>query len=261
MKIEKELVSEETMEQGLNVTLHVNTLDKEGSYYASVNSRVASVKSALRNIRNEDNGADVTTVKHGLELYNRQVISLLSQGYSVKLLDLGVLVIKRRGKVKDKSEAETLSGFTVEFIPGDDVLRAVENLSVDAVLTVDKSPVLASVTDLSRKASDGTVTIGQPVQVLGRNLKVNVEDDELYFVPQTEDGEPVADKERWIRVENDQIFRNKPTELNLFVPGTLAAGATYRLLIKSAYNSSGRPRKGTLTGTSDVFTVAEDYSA
>ena len=250
MKIEKELVSEETMEQGLNVTLHVNTLDKEGSYYASVNSRVASVKSALRNIRNEDKGVDVTTIKHGLELYNRQVISLLSQGCSVKLLDLGVLVIKRRGKVKDKNEAETLSGFTVEFIPGDDVLRAVENLSVDAVLTVDKSPVLASVTDLSRKASDGTVTIGQPVQVLGRNLKVN-----------EEDGEPVADKERWIRVENDQIFRNKPTELNLFAPGTLAAGATYRLLIKSTYNSNGRPRKGTLTGTSDVFTVAEDYSA
>ncbi len=29
--IEKELVSEETIEQGLNVTLHANTLKKDGS--------------------------------------------------------------------------------------------------------------------------------------------------------------------------------------------------------------------------------------
>lgn len=255
MKIEKELVSEETMEQGLNVTLRVNTLDKEGSYYASVNSRVASVKSALRNIKSEDKGVDITSVKHGLELYNNQVISLLSQGFSVKVLDLGVLVIKRRGRVKDRNEAESISGFTVEFIPGNDVLKAVENLSVDAVLTVDNSPVMESVTDLSRRESDGTVTIGQPMQVLGRNLKVNVEDDELYFVPQTEDGEPVADKERWIRVENDQIFRNKPTELNLFVPGTLTTGTKYRLLVKSSYISGSRARKTALTGTSDVFTA------
>lgn len=163
--LEKELVSEETIEQGLNVTLRVNTLDKEGSYYAIVNSRMANVKSALLLIKNEDKGVDITAIKHSLELYNKQILNLLSLGFSVKLLDLGVLVIKRRGRVKDRNEAESISGFTVEFIPGDDVLKAVENLSVDVVLTVDNAPFLESVTDLMRKESDGTVTIGQPVQV------------------------------------------------------------------------------------------------
>lgn len=252
--LEKELVSEETIEQGLNVTLRVNTLE-EGSYYAIVNSRMANVKSALRLIENEDKGVDITAIKHSLELYNKQILNLLSLGFSVKLLDLDVLVIKRRGRVKDRNEAESISDFTVEFIPGDDVLKAVENLSVDAVLTVDNAPFLESVTDLMRKESDGTVTIGQPVQVLGRNLKVNMEEDELYFVPQTEDGEPVSDKAQWIRVENDQIFHNKHTELNLFAPGTLATGTQYRLLIKSSYISGGRARKTALTGTSDVFTA------
>ena len=66
--LEKELVSEETIEQGLNVTLRVNTLDKEGSYYAIVNSRMANVKSALRLIENEDKGVDITAIKHSLEL-------------------------------------------------------------------------------------------------------------------------------------------------------------------------------------------------
>lgn len=163
--LEKELVSEETIEQGLNVTLRVNTLDKEGSYYAIVNSRMANVKSALLLIKNEDKGVDITAIKHSLELYNKQILNLLSLGFSVKLLDLDVLVIKRRGRVKDRNEAESISGFTVEFIPGDDVLKAVENLSVDVVLTVDNAPFLESVTDLMRKESDGTVTIGQPVQV------------------------------------------------------------------------------------------------
>lgn len=65
--LEKELVSEETIEQGLNVTLRVNTLE-EGSYYAIVNSRMANVKSALRLIENEDKGVDITAIKHSLEL-------------------------------------------------------------------------------------------------------------------------------------------------------------------------------------------------
>lgn len=82
-----------------------------------------------------------------------------------------------------------------------------------------------------------------------------MEEDELYFVPQTEDGEPVSDKVQWIRVENDQIFRNKHTELNLFAPGTLATGTQYHLLTKSSYISGGRARKTALTGTSDVFTA------
>lgn len=250
--IEKELVSEENIEQGLNVTLHANTLKKDGSYYARVNSRVANVKAALKLIKDEDKGVDISAIKHGLELYNKQVLNLLTLGFSVKVLDLGILTIKHRGKVKDKSEAESISDFTVEFIPSTDVTKAVEKLSVDAVLTVDNSPVLEGISDLSRKASDGVVTVGQPIQVLGRNLKLNLEEDEIFFVPQTEQGD-AKDKSEWVKVLEPQVFRNKPTELNLFVPPALPPDNRYRLLVKSSYIAGGRARKTVLSGTSDEF--------
>ena len=251
--IEKELVSEESIEQGLNVTLHNNLLDKEGSYYARVNTRVANVKAALKLIKDEERGVDITAIKHGLELYNKQVMKLLELGFSVKVLDLGILTIKHRGRIKDRGAAESLSDFTVDFIPSEDVRKAVSNLSVDAVLTVDNSPVLAEVADLSRKASDGMVTIGQPMAVKGRNLKV-CKDDEIIFVPQDDDGRNIEDEAKWVKVAEPQLFRNKPTELNFFVPMDIGVGK-YRIVVKSTCLGNGHKRHSPLMGRSDVVSV------
>lgn len=251
---EKELSSEETIEQGLNVTLRNNSLDENGSYFASVKTRLANVKAALKLIKDEDKGVDITAVKHGLELYNRQVIRLLETGLSVKVLDLGTLEIKHRGRISGEKEAAALNDFTVEFAPSGEVLQAVQNLSVDAVLTVDNSPSVEGISDLSRKLSDGRVTIGQPMQVTGANLKVS-ESDAVYLVPQDDDGnDRSADKSAWVLVEHSRIFRNMPSELNFFVPETAEEGS-YRLLVSTSYLTASTRRKTALTGRSAPFTV------
>lgn len=216
---------------------------------------MANVKAALKLIKDEEKGVDIAAIKHGLELYHKQVVKLLELGFSVKVLDLGILVIKHRGKVKDIGEAENISDFTVDFIPSEEVKKAVSNLSVDAVLTVDNSPVLEEISDLSRKKSDGMVTAGQPVAVKGKNLKVDLGEDEIIFVPQDKDGRDVADKEKWLSVPDSQLFRNKPTELNFFAPQSLVDGETYRIVVKSSFIGNGRKRQSSLTGRSAIFTA------
>ncbi len=256
--IEKELSSEETLEKKLNVTLRKNTLDKENeSYYASVNSQTANVKVALGNIKDEDKGIEISGLKRGLELYNKQVIKLLSQGFSVKVMDLGVLRIKHRGKLNSSGQSENRkSGFTVEFEVAEEVLNAVQNLDVDEIVRINKAPILEEIVDLSRQVSDGKVTNGKPVAIKGRNLKVNKENDEIYFVPQSSDETDDSDKSNWLKVDSDKIFRNKPSELNLFLPEGLKIGTKYKVLIRSLCFASGAERKTKLTGKSEAFELA-----
>lgn len=256
--LEKELSSEETLDKKLNVTLRKNTLDKKSeSYYASVNSEIANVKVALGNIKEEDKGIEISGVKRSLELYNNQVIKLLSRGYSVKVMDLGVLKIKHRGKLNSDGKSENgNSNFTVEFEVAEEVLDAVKNLTVDEIVKINNAPALEEIVDLSRLVSDGKVTSGKPVAIKGRNLKLNKESDEIYFVPQTADETDEGDKSKWLKVDSDKIFRNKPTELNLFLPDGLESGAKYKVLIRSLFFASGAERKTKLTGKSDAFEVA-----
>ena len=231
--INDELVSEEAIQPGINITLHKNVLDKNRSYYAKVHTKVASVKAVLSRINEENKGVDVVTLKNGLELYDKQVIKLLKEGYSVKILDLGVLIIKHRGKVADKAEADGLSDFTVEFIPNDKVLEAVKDLEVDAVLIGNgKEPVMGEITDLARKVSDGKITAGKGVRIMGHNIKMDLEKDELYIVPQNSDGTAVENMALWYKVEGGDIFRNKPTELNFTAPLGLENDVEYRIVIR-----------------------------
>ncbi len=231
--ISDELVSEEAIQPSINITLHKNFLDKNRSYYAKVHTKVASVKAVLSRINEENKGVDVVTLKNGLELYDKQVIKLLKEGYSVKILDLGVLIIKHRGKVADKAEADNLSDFTVEFIPNEKVLEAVKNLEVDAVLVGNgKEPVMSEITDLARKVSDGKITAGKGVRLMGHNIKMDLEKDELYIVPQNEDGTAVESMAQWYRVDNEDIFRNKPTEINFTAPLGLENGVEYRIVVR-----------------------------
>lgn len=254
--IEKELSSEETLEKKLNVKLHTNSLDKESeSYYASVNSQTASVKVALSNIKEEDKGIEISGLKRGLELYNRQVLKLLSQGYSVKVMDLGILRIKHRGKIEADNKENGFSNFTVEFEVASDVVKAVESLDVDEVLMTSSAPAIESIVDLKRKVSDGKVTLENPIAAKGKNLKLN-EADEVYLIPQTEYGTDEADTSKWVKIEYESVFRNKPTELNIFLPEGLEKGKKFKLEIVSRYNSKGTLRKTKLVGVSEEFEIA-----
>lgn len=262
-KIDKELSSEELLEKKLDVIIHKNSLSDIGGYYVKVKCQTASVKAVLSRIKAKDKGIDIVSLKHGLEMVNNEIISLLSEGYSVKVLDLGLLEIKRRGRILDVGEAENLSNFTVEFTPAEEVLKAAENVIVNAVLSVEKTPELNSVTDLRRKSSDGMITAGEPVSVKGKNLKLDEDTDEIWFIPQNDDGTDSNDNSKRVVLDNDNLFRNKPTELNFFVPDSLDKDTKYKIELRiftpAKMNESGEidaEKQIKLTARSKIFEVA-----
>lgn len=254
--MKKELLADESLDSGLMIKLRKNTLLDDGSLVANVSNKIATVKSTLTAIKNDGTVSDISLMLHHLQVYQDKLLQLLGQGYTVKFLDLGLLKIKHRGKIKSASNAASdISQFTLGFTPSKDALNSVKNLSVDAVLQPEKSPMIETVTDIFRNEQDGFVTSGEPVALLGARLKLGEEKDKLRFVPQTESGQDVEDESRWIEVEHPKIFRNKPSELIFFAPPDLEEGVKYRVRVETSYLSKGMSRKETLSGESDVVMV------
>ncbi|MBQ1983979.1 MAG: DUF4469 domain-containing protein, partial [Spirochaetaceae bacterium] len=55
--------------------------------------------------------------------------------------------------------------------------------------------------------------------------------------------EIISDESTWIKVPQESIFRNKPTELNFFVPETLESSKSYCIVLKTNYLSNSQTRK------------------
>lgn len=253
--MKKELLTDETLDTGLNLKLGRNTLLNDGSLFAKVSNRTATVKSTLTLIKNDGTVTDTSLMMRHLEVYQKKLFQLLEQGYAVKILDLGVLWIRHKGKVQNASDAQNITGFTLGFSPSKDALESVQELSVDSILQIDNSPSIETVTDISRNEQDGFVTASQPVRLTGTKLKLGDGTGRLYFVPQVEsDGvmQNSANRGSWIEVDYSKVFRDKPSELNFFAPESLVAGAKYRIRIESSYLSKNAARKEALSGESGV---------
>ena len=249
---EKELTGVAQVNSGLNVMVYKNNLTKDGTNFIRVQSKLANVKMVLAQVEEDNPNANLAEIKKSLEIYNNAAIKLLKKGYSVKILDLGVLKITHHGSIKSKEEAANITDFTAEFDVDKSVLDAVKGLEVDAVLEFDNSAHLTEIADLRRKVSDGKITKGAPMAVYGIKLKVDENADEIYFVPQDENEENLLDKEQWIKLSMGDLFRNKPTELNIIVPQALTAGEKYRLMLRRAcIDSNGK--KVVISSESDVF--------
>lgn len=254
--MKKELLADESLDSGLMIKLRKNTLLDDGSLVANVSNKTATVKSTLTSIKNDGTVSDISLMLHHLQVYQDKILQLLGQGYTVKFLDLGLLKIKHKGRIKSASAAASdISQFTLGFTPSRDALDSVKKLSIGAILQPEKSPAIEAVTDIFRNERDGFVTSGEPVGVSGARLKLGEEKDKLRFVPQTESGQNVEDESRWIEVEHSKIFRNKPSELTFFAPANLEEGVKYRVRVETSYLSKGMSRKETLAGESEVVMV------
>ena len=253
----EELNSVEDLQSGITVTLVKNQLSKDSSFFARVKNRLATVKATLGLIAKKK-GVDSSSIKSSLSLYNDEVLELLSMGYAVKVLDLGVLQIKLRGSIKSKEEVSNLNNFSVEFTPSNAISEAVKNLKIEAVLEVDSEPVIKSVSDLWNSEQANCATISHPIVVNGQNIKINKDIDEVYFIPLTESGADDMDEENWIRVVPKGIYANKPTSLEVHVPKELTAGKKYRLALRIWKAKDDNPKAFELFTKSEVLTALDE---
>ncbi|MBP3607214.1 MAG: DUF4469 domain-containing protein [Treponema sp.] len=126
--------------------------------------------------------------------------------------------------------------------------------------SVDNNPEITTITDLSTGKTDQTISKGKPVAIFGSKLKLGSSGSGIYFAPATAptaDGEFSfdLDESTWISVSKESIFRNKPAELNFFVPETLESEKSYCIIIKTNYISNTQSRKDFVEAVSSPITI------
>lgn len=260
MAIIENLSTLESSNAALSVTLHQNHLKKDGSYFARVSRNTATFNNVISEIAEENKGLDPHLLQYSAILIQKKILKMLEQGKAVNILDLGTMYIAMKCSAKGKNDVSNNGKFCIKFSPTQIAQDTVNSLNVDKVVYVDNNPEITTITDLSTGKTDQTISKGKPVAIFGSKLKLGSSGSGIYFAPATE---PTADSElsfdldesTWISVSKETIFRNKPAELNFFVPETLESEKSYCIIIKTNYLSNTQSRKDFVETVSSPITV------
>ena len=97
-------------------------------------------------------------------------------------------------------------------------------------------PVISSIEDLSTHKTDFTVTVNMPIRIKGRRVKIAGDSDRagLFFAKNDENGFYDKDESTWIRVKDENFFRNTSGFLEVILKEDLIPGENYTLIIKTA---------------------------
>lgn len=240
----------------LSVTLHENNFTKDGSYYATVSRNTATFKNILSEIAEDNKGMDPFMLQFAAILIQKKILKMLEQGKAVNVLDLGTMYIAMKCNAKGKSDVSESGNFYIKFTPTPLANEAIASLSVDKIVYADGSPEITTITDLSDTESEGKLTKGKPCRITGSRLKLGGENWGIYFAPVDSEGNLNSDESQWIKTDESSLFRNKPSELNFFVPDSLSEGS-WQIVLRTTYLGKDKSRKSMLETVSDVITVAE----
>lgn len=239
----------------VSITLKENKLKKDGTYYATVTRNKASFRNILSEIAEENKGIDPFILQYCAILMQKKILKLLEQGKAVNILDLGTMYIAMEVSAKSKTEVPQNGKFKVRFSPTKLTSSSLQNLSIDKIVYNDKSPEIDSVADISTE-EENVLSLGAPAKITGANLKLGSEESGIYFAAVDSD-ENLEDSSAWTKVDDSKVFRNKPAELNFFVPQTLDSSKAYRIVIKTNYISASVTRKEFLESVSSAVKIKE----
>lgn len=239
----------------LSVTLHENKFTNDGTYYATVSRNTATFKNILSEIAEDNKGMDPFMLQFAAILIQKKILKMLEQGKAVNVLDLGTMYIAMKCNAKGKSDVTGNGNFYIKFTPSALANEAISSLGVDKIVYADGSPEITETADLSTGKEDGTLSAGKPCRIRGGRLKIGGDGSGLFFAPVDSEGKMNADESSWSEVEGKALFRNKPTELNFFVPAALTSGG-YKIVLRTAYLSKDRSRKSVVETISNVVNVS-----
>ena len=238
----------------LSVTLHENNFTKDGSYYATVSRNTATFKNILSEIAEDNKGMDPFMLQFAAILIQKKILKMLEQGKAVNVLDLGTMYIAMKCNAKGKSDVSESGNFYIKFTPTPLANEAIASLSVDKIVYADGSPEITRIEDLSDAESEGKLTKGKPCRITGSRLKLGGENWGIYFAPVDSEGNMNSDESSWIKTDESSLFRNKPSELNFFVPDSLTEG-NWQIVLRTSYLGKGTSRKTMLETVSEIITV------
>ena len=110
---------------------------------------------------------------------------------------------------------------------------AIGKVKCEKTESASTDPYITEVSDIVSGKTNGVLTKGGVVQLLGSRLKFDQQDETqgVFFVPET--GEPVR---------ASVIAENKPARLMAIIPAGLTAGA-YFIEVRTKYSGGGKPLK------------------
>ena len=239
----------------VNISLYPSYLNQDGEkrFYGRIKRRNVTLDNVIAHIVKEYHaGISPNLIEHAAGLLKTGMKDLLSQGYAVDLLNFGTLYITLRGEITpDMTKSELAKHIHLSFTPSIEMENEVSKLVVGAIQKPANGRIIERIEDLSNPHSDGhTVTCGQAVKISGRALKLGGNEYGVFFAPVDEHDALVEDRSTWTKVEN--VFNNKPSNLQFYVPEQLVLGKTYRIVIISSLSISGNRIKSPVQTVSEI---------
>ncbi len=243
-------------ESGVKVTKYRRALGANEVEFARVGRSTADIDSILTLIGKYDTGVNRLMVQYCLGLFKRAVLEKLKTGRAVNLLGLGVMYIN--AALGDNGGTNLGVGFT----PSAESAAAVQNLDATVAEAVASTPLITAIIDLYTQRDTGTLTAGHSVRILGKRLRLDDYNDDkaaVIFKPVGADRSVSSDESDWIAVPKEAMNRNKPSELEFYLPSELAEGR-YEVTVRthfSGHSTVSNRRERTLDGFVEISQNAE----
>lgn len=182
-------------------------------------------------MRKEDTGLRPETMTHVVTLFQRVVTDLLLSGYNVNT-GLFYAQPKLTGVVEGGVWNPEKNNIYISFTQGKDLREAIKETSVN--ILGEKANVMYILETEDRKTGlkDGSATAGKNFFVRGAMLKVVGDDPSVGVTFTDAEGEVTT-------LDLEDITINKPSELTLLLPATLANGE-YTLTVTTQYSHGNR---------------------
>ena len=244
-----------SLTDSVNVTIHASKLTKGSGSYAKVQRNTAYIGNIVERVsKNAVIPGGTETLLYVAGLLRDGILSLLSEGKAVDLLEMGILYLKpQKGMESTNPEISDVPSMTLGFTPSIKAIEAVKNITVGADITKSNLPMPKTLLDLHTKTLGVDI---YTVRVGGTGLKVAGTNSGVFLAPCDDEGVYQMDGSDWVSVcDSETLIDNTNTRLEFNIPADTTAG-TYRLIVKTASSTGNRVNKTLRTGMmEEVITV------
>ena len=223
--------------QPLRAWLKANRLTADPSDYTAVPdlNGTYNVRSLVEALQAEGMEIQAETAVDIITRFNRKAAELTTSGYSVNT-GLVVMQPRIRGKFTNATFDPQKHKVYISVRQGVAMRKAIADATVEIQGEQESKMTIYLVEDLSNDTPTNTLTKGKNARILGSMVKIDGEDPSV-GVTFTNTATKTA-----TRVDSKDVIRNKPSELIILVPDTLAAGK-YEVSVTTQYGGGNKPLK------------------
>ena len=195
-------------------------------------------------MQKEETGLRKETIKHVVDLYQRKLAELVTNGNSINT-GLFHLVPQFKGVIKDGVWDPKKNKIYVLLLQGKVLRDAIADTTVKILGNKGDTAYIAGSEDTATRATNGSATPGRNYRVRGKNIKVAGEhkDVGVYII---------AAGGTKTKIDTDMIALNNPSDVIVLLPADLAEGV-YELRIVTQFSNSARLLKEPHTISKQIY--------